>query len=131
MNRRASNFHQAIAIFCSFWIVLCSSWLGFANAAHADEIKCGDWRRSENLAVDVLASVGGGIAGTAASSAAIAGAGSVAGLSAAGLTSGLSAIGSIIGGGMAAGVAISAAPIVLLGGGAMVATHAVWSKTHP
>ena len=42
--------------------------------------------------------------------------GSVAGLSAAGITSGLAAAGSLVGGGMAAGVAVLAAPAVVLGG---------------
>lgn len=42
--------------------------------------------------------------------------GSVAGLSAAGITSGLAAAGGLIGGGMAAGIAVLAAPAVILGG---------------
>lgn len=50
--------------------------------------------------------------------------GSVAGLSAAGITSGLAAAGGIIGGGMAAGIAVLAAPAVILGGvGVGVASH--------
>jgi putative uncharacterized protein (fragment) len=50
--------------------------------------------------------------------------GSVAGLSAAGITSGLAAAGALIGGGMAAGVAVLAAPAVILGGvGVGVASH--------
>lgn len=50
--------------------------------------------------------------------------GSVAGLSAAGITSGLAAAGSVIGGGMAAGIAVLAAPAVVLGGlGIGVASH--------
>ncbi len=42
--------------------------------------------------------------------------GAVAGLSAAGITSGLAAAGALVGGGMAAGVAVLAAPAVVLGG---------------
>ncbi len=42
--------------------------------------------------------------------------GSVAGLSAAGITSGLAAAGGLIGGGMVAGIAVLAAPAVVLGG---------------
>lgn len=42
--------------------------------------------------------------------------GGVTGLSAAGITSGLAAAGSLIGGGMVAGIAVLAAPAVLLGG---------------
>lgn len=45
--------------------------------------------------------------------------GSVVGLSAAGITSGLAAAGSLIGGGMAAGIAVLAAPAVILGGTGM------------
>ena len=45
--------------------------------------------------------------------------GSVAGLSAAGITSGLAAAGGLIGGGMAAGIAVLAAPAVILGGAGM------------
>ncbi|EIM1706455.1 hypothetical protein ACSZNH_08045 [Aeromonas dhakensis] len=44
--------------------------------------------------------------------------GGMTGLSAAGITSGLAAAGSLVGGGMAAGVAVLAAPAVLLGVGA-------------
>jgi Lecithin retinol acyltransferase len=55
----------------------------------------------------------GAVAGTASAVGVIAASGSVAGLSAAGITSGLAAVGSIVGGGMAAGVAITtAAPAV-------------------
>lgn len=50
--------------------------------------------------------------------------GSVVGLSAAGITSGLAAAGALIGGGMAAGIAVLAAPAVALGGiGVGVASH--------
>lgn len=44
---------------------------------------------------------------------------SVAGLSAAGITSGLAAAGAIVGGGMAAGVAVLAAPVAVLAAGAV------------
>lgn len=51
--------------------------------------------------------------------------GSVAGLSAAGITSGLAAAGGVVGGGMAAGIAVLAAPAVILGGaGIGIAVHA-------
>lgn len=50
--------------------------------------------------------------------------GSVVGLSAAGITSGLAAAGGLIGGGMAAGIAVLAAPAVVLGGAGLgVASH--------
>lgn len=50
--------------------------------------------------------------------------GTVVGLSAAGITSGLAAAGAIIGGGMVAGIAVLAAPAVVLGGaGVGVASH--------
>ena len=50
--------------------------------------------------------------------------GSVVGLSAAGITSGLAAAGGLIGGGMVAGIAVLAAPAVVLGGaGIGVASH--------
>lgn len=48
--------------------------------------------------------------------------GSVVGLSAAGITSGLAAAGGLIGGGMAAGIAVLAAPAVVLGGAAIGVT---------
>jgi hypothetical protein len=55
----------------------------------------------------------GAAAGTAGTVGAVAAAGSVAGLSAAGITSGLAAVGATVGGGMAAGVAVTvAAPAV-------------------
>lgn len=51
--------------------------------------------------------------------------GSVVGLSAAGITSGLAAAGGLIGGGMVAGIAVLAAPAVILGGaGILVASNA-------
>lgn len=51
--------------------------------------------------------------------------GSVVGLSAAGITSGLAAAGGLIGGGMAAGIAVLAAPAVVLGGVAIgITSHA-------
>lgn len=50
--------------------------------------------------------------------------GSVAGVSAAGITSGLAAAGGLIGGGMTAGIAVLAAPAVILGGaGVGVVSH--------
>ncbi|AMC00533.1 Uncharacterised protein [Aerococcus viridans] len=50
--------------------------------------------------------------------------GSVVGLSAAGITSGLAAAGGLIGGGMVAGIAVLAAPAVVLGGaGLSIASH--------
>ena len=55
----------------------------------------------------------GTIAGTTGTVGTIAAAGSVAGLSGAGITSGLAAIGSVVGGGMGAGIAVTvAAPAV-------------------
>ncbi len=63
----------------------------------------------ESRAVGRAASYVGAAAGTAGSIGAISAAGTVAGLSGAGITSGLAAIGGTVGGGMAAGVAITAA----------------------
>lgn len=54
----------------------------------------------------------GAVLGSGGAVATVAAAGSVTGLSAAGITSGLAAIGGVVGGGMAAGVAVvAAAPI--------------------
>ena len=50
-----------------------------------------------------------GAGGVAASVAAVGAAGTVTGFSAAGITSGLAAIGAVVGGGMAAGLAVTAA----------------------
>ena len=67
-------------------------------------------RKARNLGRK--ATYAGAIAGTAGSIAAVSAAGTTAGLSAAGITSGLAAIGSTVGGGMAAGVAVTtAAPV--------------------
>lgn len=54
--------------------------------------------------------------------------GSVAGLSAAGITSGLAAAGGLIGGGMTAGIAVLAAPAVILGGAGMGAASRIKNK---
>jgi hypothetical protein len=57
-----------------------------------------------------------GAAGAVGSVGTVAAAGSVAGLGAAGITSGLAAVGSVVGGGMAAGLVITAAaPIAAAG----------------
>ena len=54
--------------------------------------------------------------------------GSVAGLSAAGITSGLAAAGALVGGGMAAGIAVLAAPAAILGGGAYIVARNIREK---
>lgn len=66
---------------------------------------------------EALGMAGGLGAGGAISFAALYFSGSVVGLSAAGITSGLAALGSIVGGGMVAGIGVAAAPIALLGAG--------------
>lgn len=63
---------------------------------------------------DVLSGALGAGIGGATSFAALYFGGSVVGLSAAGITSGLAAAGSIVGGGMAAGVGVLAAPVAIL-----------------
>lgn len=68
---------------------------------------------------EALAGALGAGAGGAAGFAALYFGGSVVGLSAAGITSGLAAAGTLVGGGMAAGIAVLAAPAVLLGGTAI------------
>lgn len=54
--------------------------------------------------------------------------GKTVGLSAAGITSGLKAAGALVGGGMSTGVAVLAAPAVILGGTAMGVTSHVRNK---
>ncbi len=62
-----------------------------------------------------VATAVGAAAGGAGALAALFYGGSVVGLSAAGITSGLAAAGAIVGGGMAAGIGVLAAPVALLG----------------
>lgn len=76
---------------------------------------------------EVLAGAAGAVVGGGLSFAALVNLG-VAGLSAAGITSGLAAAGSIIGGGMVAGIGVLAAPAAVLGTGAVVITAAVKRK---
>jgi len=67
---------------------------------------------------DALGTISGGTLGFASVTAAVGALGSVAGLSAAGISSGLAAMGSVIGGGMAAGVVVAAAlPVAAAGAG--------------
>lgn len=73
----------------------------------------------ESAIPEVLAGALGAGVGGIGSFAALYGLGTV-GLSAAGITSGLAAAGSIVGGGMVAGVFVLAAPAVLLAGGAIL-----------
>ena len=73
-------------------------------------------RNIDNSSIpDVLGAALGVGAGGVASFAALYLGGSVVGLSAAGITSGLAAAGAVVGGGMAAGVAVLAAPVAILG----------------
>ena len=72
---------------------------------------------------EVLGAMGGALLGGAGGFAALYFAGT-AGLSAAGITSGLAAAGALVGGGMAAGVFVLAAPVAVLG----VAGYAVVKK---
>ncbi len=58
---------------------------------------------------EAVGAVGAGGLGVGVSLAAVSASGAVAGLSAAGITSGLAALGGLIGGGMAAGIAVAAA----------------------
>ena len=71
---------------------------------------------AESSIPDALGAAGGALLGGAASFAALYFGGTV-GLSAAGITSGLAAAGAAIGGGMAAGVFVLAAPVAILGVG--------------
>lgn len=67
---------------------------------------------------EVFAAASGAAVGAGIGFAALYFGGSVVGLSAAGITSGLAVAGSIVGGGMAAGIAVLAAPAVVLAAGA-------------
>ena len=71
----------------------------------------------------LMGALGAGIGGVG-SFAALYGLGSVVGLSAAGITSGLAAAGSLVSGGMVAGVFVLAAPVAILAaGGVGLASH--------
>ena len=65
-------------------------------------------------------------AGTVGSIAAVSATGSVAGLSAAGITSGLAAIGGTVGGGMAAGIAVTAAAPVAAAAAVGYCVYKIW-----
>ena len=96
------------------------------NVVNEAAVAVDDKKRTirESAIPEVLAgALGAGIGGVV-SFAALYGLGSVVGLSAAGITSGLAAAGGIVGGGMAAGVFVLAAPVAVLGGvGVGVAAH--------
>lgn len=78
----------------------------------------------ESAIPEVLAGALGAGVGGVASFAALYGLGSVVGLSAAGITSGLATAGTIVGGGMTAGIFVLAAPVVVLAaGGVGLASH--------
>ncbi len=63
-----------------------------------------------------IGAVGGGVLGFGSITAAISASGAIVGLSAAGITSGLAAIGALVSGGMVAGILISAAIPIAIGG---------------
>jgi hypothetical protein len=72
---------------------------------------------------EVLGAAAGGAVGVAAGLGILYGAGTV-GFSAAGITSGLAAAGSVVGGGMVAGIFVTAAPVAVLAvGGYAVVSH--------
>lgn len=82
------------------------------DAMYADDEAFESHERHARKAARVSAKVGS-VAGAAGTVGTISATGTVTGLSGAGITSGLAAIGSVVGGGMAAGVAVSvAAPAV-------------------
>lgn len=70
----------------------------------------------------------GAVAGTAGAVGTIAASGSVAGLSAAGITSGLAAVGSVVGGGMAAGVAITVAAPAVAAAAVGYGAYTIWKR---
>lgn len=72
----------------------------------------------------LVGAVGAGIGGVMSFAALYVG-GSVVGLSAAGITSGLAAAGAVVGGGMAAGIFVLAAPVAALAGGGVYAASKV------
>lgn len=79
---------------------------------------------SESTIPEVLAGALGAGLGGVGSFAAMYGLGTVVGLSAAGITSGLAAAGALVGGGMAAGVFVLAAPVAgLAAAGVGIASH--------
>ncbi len=74
---------------------------------------------NDEVVVTGMGAVAGTVVGSATAIGTVSAAGSVAGLSAAGMTSGLAAIGASVGGGMAAGIVITAAApvaVAALGG---------------
>ncbi|MBD2028234.1 hypothetical protein H6F80_28145 [Leptolyngbya sp. FACHB-711] len=73
----------------------------------------------------------GAIGGSAATIATVSSAGTVSGLSAAGITSGLAAVGSWVGGGMVAGLSLSAAAPVVAAAGVGLIAYKTWQFTHP
>lgn len=83
---------------------------------------------STSMIPEALAGALGAGVGGAISFAALFYGGATVGLSAAGITSGLAAAGGLVGGGMAAGVFVLAAPVALLGGAAYGVTAAVKHK---
>lgn len=66
----------------------------------------------------VKAAAAGAVTGATGAVAGIAASGTVAGLGATGITSGLAAVGSVVGGGMAAGLAVTAAAPIAVGAAA-------------
>jgi hypothetical protein len=83
-----------------------------------DDPKLPDGERKDREAARVASYVGAA-SGVAGGLAAVSASGAVAGLSAAGITSGLAAVGSVVGGGMVAGLAVTAAApaVAALGAG--------------
>ena len=105
---------------------------GNNNTTECTTIINNNFTESDPDKVEVFASgvIVGGIGGSAATIATVAAAGVVKGLSAAGISSGLAAIGSTVGGGMVAGLAVSAAVPVTSAAAVGLLAYKSWQYFH-
>lgn len=120
MQRLFGAARKLIAVFLVTVLLTTGTWVTTPEQARAGNvtINCSNSYQpncvnTESPLDDVVQGVGY-LAGLAGDIAAISGMGAVSGLSGAGITSGLAAMGSLVGGGMVAGVAVTvAAPAVV------------------
>ena len=137
MNYVKTRINQifCVLLLCIFTYVAMPSSVALASGYECAKnvaTRCGDQiiinnhyesGRAEAFAGGVIV---GALGGSAATVGAVSGAGSVAGLSAAGISSGLAALGGTIGGGMAAGLVVSAAMPVTAAVGVGYTAYKVW-----
>lgn len=135
MNASSINLiKKAIAAICCILLLFSSPAIALAEnnivvEQKAEQIE-NHFHDGDPIGNFAAGSIIGGLLGGGGSVAAVSSAGSVAGLSAAGISSGLATLGSVVGGGMAAGLVVSTALPILGAAGIGFAAYEGFNLIH-